>query len=729
MNERSLAQAPNDHHRDGWGDAYLPVVQDPPAIGAAGPRFDGPWLRGALFRQRWIILGSVIAALVFGVVMTLLTTPTYEAEASVRVSTGGNTVVEGQELLQAYEKLDILLGTLTEVIKSRRLAERVAEALPPGTVDKLLPANIDEDRPAETSEQAWQKEKIILAASILRGSIEVDAPVNNQILKLRYRANDPVLAAIIANEYMTAFVASDAERNIDSNSYAREYLLEQIASVRTKLQDAEAQVNSYARQSGIVVQKTVDEEGNRGTLTGSSLASVNQSFIEARAARIAAEERWRALSSVPAINLPQVQANSTVQNLIAERTKLSADLVVLRERYVDDFPVVADLKSRIAILDGQIEQTAASIKASLRAEYEIAQKQEAALRGALSSVTEDAMIEQGLAGEYQALERESNALRTELDSLLNRYNSISTAANVQSGTITPLDRATVPGAPVAPSLRKNLSLALVLGIALAAGLGLIREIFVDQFRQSDDLETRLNVQALGQTPYIKPDEIDNAGAYALSSLTESYSSIRSRIAYSLPNGSSVIQFTSSQAAEGKSTSAVMLAEMFARLGHSTVLVDADLRKPSIAKLLDLEKPKVGLVEVVQGNVTFDEAKIVRDNLTVLPISSPPPDPVGLITSIRFGELIEELREKYSLVIIDSTPVLGLADAPDVARHVDFTVYVVEANRTSLAQARAGIQRIMRVGGNVLGAVLTKYRALEAGSGYGDEYRYYRYGQD
>ena len=730
MNERLAAQAPSDYGRDDWGGAYLPVVQQQPAMQVPGPRFDGPWLRGALFRQRWIIAGSIAAVLVIAVVITLLTKPTFEAQASVRVSSAGPVVVEGQELLQSYEKLEIVVGTLTEVIQSRRLSEKVVGSLPDGTLEALLPPDIDESRPAGSDDKAWQENKLAMAAEVVRGGITAESERFNEIITLRYRSNDPVLAARMANAYVTAFIASDAERNVESNAYAREYLLEQIAEVRSKLQDAESKTNAYVIETGMVVQRAIGETEGGGTLIGSSLSSANQAFIEARAARIAAEEKWRALASVPAVDVPQVQENSAVQNLVAERTKLSAELAVLRERYVDDFPIVSDLLSRIAILDSQIERTAASIKASVRSEYEIAQKQEAALQAALSAVTNDAMVEQGLAGEYQALEREANSLRTQLDSLLNRYNAISTAANVQSGTVTPLDRASVPRAPIAPSLRKNVSLALILGIALAGALGLLREIFVDQFRQADDLESRLNIPVLGQTPFIEPEQMDDAHANYFSALLEAYSSIRSRIAYSLhSSGGCVIQITSSQAGEGKSTTAVMLAEMFARLGRSTVLVDADLRKPSIAKLLDLERPKIGLVEVIQDTATFDDAKVLRDNLTVLPISSVPADPVGLVTSVRFGELIEELREKYSIVIVDSTPVLGLADAPDVAKHADSTVFVVEANRTSMAQVRASIQRVSNLGGNVLGAVLTKYRALEAGSGYGDQYEYYRYGKD
>jgi capsular exopolysaccharide synthesis family protein len=189
--------------------------------------------------------------------------------------------------------------------------------------------------------------------------------------------------------------------------------------------------------------------------------------------------------------------------------------------------------------------------------------------------------------------------------------------------------------------------------------------------------------------------------------------------------------TSSQAGEGKSTTAVILAELFASLGRKTLLVDADLRRPSVAGLLDIERPKVGLVEVLLGHVELEAAVVkgVHENLEILPVGDIPPNPTEILASAEMREFIEKYRDEYSLIIFDSCPVLGLADAPILASLVDGTVFVLEANRLPFGQARAAVRRLALAGGNMVGVVLTKYRALEAGQSYGYQYGYYEYGRD
>ncbi|MCL9998897.1 MAG: polysaccharide biosynthesis tyrosine autokinase, partial [Erythrobacter sp.] len=348
----------------------------------------------------------------------------------------------------------------------------------------------------------------------------------------------------------------------------------------------------------------------------------------------------------------------------------------------------------------------------------------------LGAVTSDALVEQDKKIEFTGLEREAVALREQLKSLLDRFNQITAASNLQASSITPLDTATVPSSPIAPSLSRNLMIAVVLGFGLAAGLALVREIFVDQFRRGEDIEDRLGITFLGHTPFVKSDDLENEEGNQFSTLMEAYAAIRSTIDYAVPRKGAVIQFTSSQASEGKSTTSLILAQLFARLGRTTLLIDADLRKPSVHALLGIERPSAGLAEVLLGHVHFDDAKIetVCDNLSILSVARIPPNPIELVSSSQFRDLIDACRNEYSLVIIDSSPMLGLADSAEIAKVVDATVFVVEANRTSLAQARTAIGRLQAVGANIIGSVLTKYRALEAGSDYSYQYQYYQYGE-
>jgi capsular exopolysaccharide synthesis family protein len=210
---------------------------------------------------------------------------------------------------------------------------------------------------------------------------------------------------------------------------------------------------------------------------------------------------------------------------------------------------------------------------------------------------------------------------------------------------------------------------------------------------------------------------------------EAYASIKASIEFSLPRSRNVIQLTSTEESEGKTTTAVVLAELFARSGRKTLLIDADLRRPSVAMLLDLERPKVGVIEVLLGHATLEDTivKGVHENLDVLPVGAIPPNPSEILSSEEMARFIARYRDEYSLIIFDSCPVLGLADAPILSRLVDGTIFVLEANRVPFSQARQAVKRLRAAGGNVLGLILTKYRALEAGQAYGYQYNYYEYG--
>lgn len=733
MNERSFIEAPEPSGVSLWGDQYLPAnyVEQP-----KGPQFDVAWLRGALFRQRWLIGSVLVLALMGGVAFTLLTPPTYEGTATVRVSPWGNKIVDGEDApsqIVSPSEISAFMQTQVEIVQSHSLAEQVARELNFGRRNDLLGADIDESRPANRTDAQWEEDKVKLAARILQGSVTASLPTESQIIAISVTSEEPELAAEIANGYAKAFVESDVRRSIDSNAYGREYLLGQIEQVRTRLNDSELAANAYARNTGIVTQQTMgsSDEGYSSTIVGANLSSVNETFAEVRASRIAAEQKWRAISNLPAAQIPEVLGSPVVQELTSERAKLGAELSVLRQRYNDDFPAIVDIRSRLTLIDQQIERTGADVKASIRGQFMVARQQEEAMQRELESVTSDALVEQDKKIEFTGLEREAEALRAQLTSLLDRYNQINAASNLQSSSITPLDTAMVPDSPIAPSLPRNLLLALVLGTAAAGGLAMLREVFVDQFRRCEDIEDRLGLTFLGQTPFVKIEDLESETSTQYSTLMEAYAAIRSTIDFAVPRHGAVVQFTSSQAAEGKSTTALILSQLFARLGRSVLLIDADLRKPSIHHLLGVERPRAGLVEVLLGHASFDEAKIetTTDKLTILPVAGIPPNPIELVSSQAFVDFIEACRAEYSLVIIDSAPMLGLADAAEIAKLADATVLVIEANRTSYAQASTSINRLRAVGANLLGSVLTKYRALEAGVDYSSQYSYYQYGRD
>ena len=716
-----------------WLDAYMPsqalAVQQP-----AAPLVNVSLIRGILYRQRWLVAGVLFAAAAIGLMTTLLMTPMYEATSKVAVKPFGEEVVDGQNRNGIPSNLVYeYIATLIQRIKSRQMAEVVVDDLKLAERQDLLGKDVETSRAPGLSDEQWREAKRQMAVSAIVGGLNVETSQGSLVIDIGVRSENSVLAAEIANGYANAFVASDTRTSVESGRYAMGYLTQQIEETRARLQTAEEAANGYARTRGIIVQPvggSESEDSSSGaTLTSTKLANINGKYIEARAARIAAEERWRAVQSLPARQLPEVQNSASMQALVADVTEKQAQLAELRQRYNDDFPQIRSLLAQIGSINGQLERSASELKSTLRNELTIARNQENALERELGGLTGETLGEQDEKVQLSVLDREAQALRDQLKILLDRFNTVSSAANVNPGTLQTLDAATVPSSPYSPKLLRNLSVALALGVALAAGLAVLRETFDDRIRSLEDVEDKLGLPFLGFTPYVADRDISLEGSNRFSALMEAYSSIRAGIDFTLPRSSNIIQMTSSQAGEGKSTTAVVLAEMFASFGRKTLLIDADLRRPSVATLLDIERPKFGLVEVVLGHIALEDAVIkgVHDNLEILPVGEIPPSPTEILASPEFEDFIQQLRGKYSLVIFDSCPVMGLADAPILSRLVDATVFVLEANTMPFSRARAAIRRLTAAGGKTIGAVLTKYRALEAGQSYDYQYSYYQYG--
>ncbi|MCB2051290.1 MAG: polysaccharide biosynthesis tyrosine autokinase [Novosphingobium sp.] len=704
-----------------WADRYLPSSGY--AYGDSAGLFDLNSLMGILFRQRYLITATIGAVLLLGLIVTLLTKPTYLATASVVVDPEPTNIVNGQDLQPALYGRDMstYLNTTADILKSRKMALQVIDALPPAVLKALTEAYELDTRPDDISEKAWPTVKRNILASILKSSVRAEVPFDTRILTIGYSFGDPKIAAAVANAYAENLMLDDVRRGQEANAYALKYLRGQIDETRGKLQDAELAANAYARQNAII---------SEWPIATANLASVNTTYTEARARRVTAEQHWKAVAALPASQLPEIQQSDIVQPLLSERAKLSGELAQLRKRYDDNYPQIEEIKAQIAALDRQINKTSAEIKNSIRDAYLIAKRQEEGLKSELDRVARDSLDEQGRRVRFGLIERDASALRDQLEILLQRFNELSSAANIKTGTITIVDEATPPPAPVSPNFAKNMAVAFILAIGLAGGLAFLREMFDDRLYALDDVERKLGQRLLGQTPYVAADEIAEQVANPFSALMEAYASIHMAVDFALPDDHVVLQVTSSQAGEGKSTTALTLARKFAQLGRRTLLVDADLRRPALAAMLGVPKPDKGLVDVIMGRTELADVLIEQgeDNLDIVPVGVVPGNPVEILSSRALSDFITRTRKEYGIVIFDSSPVMGIADAPLLAHQVDATIYIAEASHVHFGQAKSALRRLKQADAKILGVVLTKYRALHAGQSYNYQYRYYNYGE-
>ena len=745
MQQHAQADTELNSAKGSWMTRYMP--DDDNAEASSGTTISIAAIRGVLFRQRYIFIGVIITALMLGLLITLLMKPIYSATATVRIDTNSGSIVEGQDLVNPeIGNRDLLryLNTLASVVQSREMAYQVVDKLNLATNPALYGGSLPKKRAGQTDAQ-WKQGLRETAASILSGGIAVQVPLDRSIISISFKSPDRSLAAAITNGYVDNFLTDDVKRQISANSYAQNYLQDQISKVRTRLLQSERSAINYARSNKIISQSLISggDQGSGGasksdgaksgataeTITTANLASVNSTYTDARAKRIEAEQHWAAVSSLPVSKIPEVQQDPTIQALVASRANLAASLAQQKARYGADYPAVKEGQAQLSTLDKQIAASGQAVKDGIYRSYQIALLQEQGLAKELNQVSDQTLNEQDRRIQFNQLDRDSKALRVQLDSLTQRYNQISSAANIHQNTITKLDDARVPGAPISPNMMKNMVVALVLGIALSVGIAILREIFDDRVRSPDDVERKLGVPLLGITPMVDEDTLTKRGP---NPINEAYASIRTSLDFALPARThNVLMITSSQMGEGKSTSSVAIAKNFAALGQKVLLVDSDLRKPNVASQFGLPRSKQGFVEVLSGEAQLRDVllPVGIENLDVLPVGNIPLNPVEVLSSHLLTDFIDKYREEYALILFDSAPVMGLADSPLLSRAVDGVVFVVEANRIQFGQSKTAIRRLRDAHARMLGVVLTKFRALEAGESYDYQYTYYSYGAE
>jgi succinoglycan biosynthesis transport protein ExoP len=698
-------------------------------------------LKVAAWRQRWLIGITILVAALIGVVLTLLTTPVYQATSTVRIDQEGTRIFDGQEVDPTVSVSDAnrYLTTQRRVIESRAMALRVVDKLKLAQTDEFLVAMGNEPPATAVPAADRARTRREVAAGVLQSGLKVTVPIDNRIASIAFESRDPVIAARVANGYADAFIEANVRRGYESTDYARKVLSEQIELARNRLQDSERQAITYAQRTGLIDLNDAGGGGQSGgaqggggstSLVASNLIKLNGDYVAAQSARIQAEQRWRAAQAVSPLELPEVQANSTVQSLRTERAQAEAERRQLRERYRADYPDVQQLNARILALDGQINQIASQTRNSLRLNYQIALQQERALATARDGSIGSTIDEQRRRVELNLINRNVDTERTQMGNLMSRFNQVSAASDISANNISMLDRATVPGSPVKPKPLVNLALALAAGLALAVVLAFGREALDDTVRSPEDVERKLRLPLLGTTPALTgDDDTIESLADSKSALAEAYYSIRATLDYATSNGTPrTLQITSSSPSEGKSTTSIAIARDYARIGRRALLVDADLRKPSLHRWLNLEK-REGFVDVLLGHRTIDQVVQQIDGLHVLTLGKIPPNPVQLLSSNALSDFIQRHENLYDVIIFDSAPVMGLADAPLISRMVEGTLVVVEANRVHRGQAKTAIRRLEETGANLMGAVLTKFDYREAGYGYDYYYSYYSYGKD
>lgn len=708
-----------------------------PAAENSGIDVDIRQIWSTIYRNKYLIALIVALVLVAGIAVTLLSTPVYKADASVQVEQQTAKVLstEDQEPMMSAQEGDRFLQTQLDILKSRAIAIRVMQSLDllnsRTFLDRMHVKPLD--RPlGDLSMPASRREQII---QLLLLKETVNLPRNSRVISVSFLSPDPVLAAQIANSFVQNFITSNLQRRFDTSSYSRDFLARQLAEAKRRLEDSERAMIGYARAAHLIDTSAGSTDGvNMGprSLTTADLVQLNVQLNQAKAQTVDTQQRYQQAMRTPLMSLPEVLSNPAIQQLAQQQALAQAAYDQEKQRHEANYPTMLQSAALIQSLNEQVRMLATSIRNGIRDQYQTALHQQQALAGNVSGLEGATLAEQDRSVQYNILRRETDTNRTMYDGLLQRFKEVSAAAGVTANNISVVDTADTPSKPVSPRPLINLALSLILGTALAAAIVFLREKFYDVIRSPEDIARKLGLPFLNSVPLLPPNVTPaEALASPRSPMSESYAALRTSLELVSSTGlSRSVLFTSSRQSEGKSTTAYAVARDFARIGKRVLLVDGDLRKPSLHRQLLLIN-NAGFASLLARQRTFDQVVQQTDtpNLDFLSCGPLPPNPAELLSGAMLPEQMRQLSEQYDLIIVDGPPVLGLADAVLLATNVEGTVFVVEANGSHNGHAKAAVRRLTTSGVHLLGAVLTKFDARKIG--YGDYYGYYgySYGQD
>lgn len=690
-------------------------------------------------RRKWLILGSMIAFAIAGLLITLLMTPLYKASATIEIQreTSSFAEVKGEERTQAAADAEFY-ETQYGLLKSRSLAERVARSLRLGddpaffeTFNVTPPEDWYENgRAVQTA--AIRQARWKAAGGLLLGNIKVEPERLSRLVEVTFTSPDPQLSKRVVDAWSENFIQTTLERRYSATSYARKFLEDRLQQLRVRIDQSERALVNYAANQNIV--NIPGNAGAQGETTGErslvadDLVNLNRELSQATADRVSAESRLAGGD-----NVKEALDNSTSNTLRARRAELNADYARLTQQFNPEYPPAKALRAQITSIDSALRGETGRVSDVLRQSFDAAVAREAALTTRIRQLTGRVLDFRRRSIQYNILQREVDTNRQLYDALLQRYKEIGVAGGVGVNNISVVDGAELPSRPSSPRLFFNLALALLAGLVVGAGLALMLEQIDEGITDPIDIERLLRLPLIGVTPKLVNTtpmmELQDPKA----PLTEAYSTIAANLGFSTSHGvPKTLAVTSARPAEGKSSTSYALARSLARTNRRVLLVDTDMRSPSVHHLLGVPIGR-GLSNYLAGET--DILGMIHatdtDQLAILTAGPQPPSTPELLSSDRLRDLLARLGEDFDHIILDLPPVMGLADAPLIASQVEGTLVVIAAHSTHKNVARLAISRLQTSHAHILGVVLSMFDSKQASYGYGYGYGYgqgYGYGE-
>jgi len=719
-----------------------------------------------LIKRRWVIMTVFSVVVLAAAIKTFTATPIYQATAQIIIEKENPKLVSIEEVIGVDSTGTDYYQTQYKIIESRSVAREVIRRLDLGNspefvsqpkdtflstiksgikimlrdakawIKALLKTGEDKDKSDATAEDDASFDSGLVSAFIER--IKVEPILNSRLVDVSVEAKDPVMAARMTNELVKAYIGQNLEIKLTAAKDAAQWLGSRIQDERKKVEAAEKALLRYKEENQIITDFSSDAEN----ITAQKLAELNTQLIEAESQRVEAETRFQqaiSLENTPDMldSIPEVLSNDLVKEIKKMEVTLFNRMSELSKKYGRNHPQMQAIKSELADLKKRKKVEARRVVNSLKNEYKLALAREESLKKALARQKAESLDLNKKAVQYGVLQREAESSRNMYEMLIKRFKETSLTEEMKTGNIRVIDKAETPQFPVKPRKKRNLLLAVIVGLFLGMGTAFFLEYLDNTVKLPEEVKEVLKIPYLGPVPAFSKNGMPEGVPKALvaihlptSNVTESYRGIRTGILFSSPdNPPQVILMTSSGPLEGKTTSATNLSVCMANAESRVLLMDCDMRRPRIHKVFNVNGT-IGLSSLLVGTHSLKDAIVASPvkGLDILPAGPIPPNPSEIVGSKKMGQLLTVLRKKYARVVIDSPPISLVTDAVVLAQIVDSVLMVIRAGETPRPLIQNSLDQLQTVNANIMGAVLNAVSVGRDGYYY-YQYSYNYYGED
>lgn len=599
----------------------------------------------------------------------------------------------------------------------------------------------------DTPRTAEESERLAPYVGIIAGGLEVEQIKDTRALRVSYTHTDPDISAAVANGVAQIFIDSSFRSRTEKFTNASDWLDRTTRELKSKVQQAEQELADYTRAHNIF-----STEGKE-TLTTDKLSRLHEQATRAETERILKQSVYEEVKSGRVAQLPAAFQDQKIVGLQVKLDELQAQSDRLGTKYGPDNPMVIDIKQQVMTAKTQIEESRKALEDKLKSEYELATRDETSLKNALDLAKGEAVQQNQDAIQYNILRQEVETNKQMYQDFLQKTNQAKVEVAQQHNNLRMIQPARVPRAPVGPGRFRTILVGLLLSCAGGIGLAFFLEYLDNSIRTVEDVGRYVRLPALGVIPAISAGAarklgkkeakgiMPGTGANGLaqehqaalmtldnrSSAAEAYRVLRTSMLLSAADHPpKTVLITSGQAGEGKTTTAVNTAISLSQLGASVLIIDCDLRKPATHKLLNIEHQN-GLSTYLSRETEIGELihKLPIGNLSLLPCGPIPPNPAELLSSNKMKAMLAKLSERYDHIIIDSPPLLSVADSVILSTMVDGVILVVHGGKSTRIAARRARQELTSVGAKIFGVVLNNLDVKH--SEYSYYYSRYEYG--